>query len=91
MDLLTIAKNIANRIEAESIKAICAWAGMEFVPTMIASEATGSKAEGKSEKAHAIQKRASDAEKVLTPEEIEKIQAACAPWIHQWSTPGVLG
>lgn len=75
----------------ESIQAICAWAGMDFVPTMIASEATGSKAEGKSEKAHAIQKRASDAQKVLTPEEIEKIQAACAPWIKQWSTPGVLG
>jgi hypothetical protein len=64
---------------------------MEFVPTMIASEATGSKAEGKSEKAHAIQKRASDAHKVLSAEEIEKIQKACAPWIDQWSRPGVLG
>ncbi|MGM9487204.1 sulfotransferase family protein [Ideonella sp. YS5] len=76
---------------ADSIQAICEWAGMEFVPNMIASEATGSKAEGKSEKAHAIQKRASDAHKVLLPEEIEKIQAACAPWIQQWSTPGALG
>ena len=75
----------------ESIQAICEWAGMEFVPTMIASEATGSKTEGKSEKAHAIQKRASDAHKVLSPEEIEKIQTACAPWIQQWSTPGPLG
>ncbi|HJV70899.1 sulfotransferase [Ideonella sp.] len=75
----------------ESIRAICAFAGMEFVPTMVASEATGSKAEGKSEKAHAIQKRASDAHMVLAPEEIDKIQAACAPWLAQWNTPGVLG
>jgi len=75
----------------ESIRAICAFAGMEFVPTMIAAEATGSKAEGKSEKAHAIQKRASDAHKVLAPEEIEKIQAVCAPWLAQWNTPGMLG
>lgn len=75
----------------ESIRAICAWAGMEFVPTMIASEATGSKAEGKSEKAHAIEKRASDAHKVLSAEEIAKVQAACAPWIDLWSKPGPLG
>jgi hypothetical protein len=75
----------------ESIQTICQFAGMEFVPTMIASEATGSKAEGKSEKAHAIQKRASDAHKVLTAEEIDKIQKACTPWLTQWSTPGVLG
>lgn len=76
---------------AESIEAICQFVGMEFVPTMVASEATGSKAEGKSEKAHAIQKRASDAHKVLSAEEIEKIQRACEPWIEQWSRPGVLG
>jgi hypothetical protein len=76
---------------ADSVKAICEWAGMEFVPSMIASEATGSKAEGKSEKAHAIQKRASDAHKVLSLEEIEKIQAACGAWTQQWSTPGPLG
>lgn len=75
----------------ESIRAICAWAGMEFVPTMIAAEATGSKAEGKSEKAHAIQKRASDAHKVLAPEEIAKIQASCAPWLDLWTKPGPLG
>lgn len=74
-----------------SIKAICQWAGMEFVPEMVASEAGGKKEEGKSEKAHAIQRRASDAHKVLTPEEIEKIQAACGPWLEQWSTPGALG
>ncbi|MEK8030656.1 sulfotransferase [Ideonella sp. DXS29W] len=76
---------------AESIEAICQFVGMEFVPTMVASEATGSKAEGKSEKAHAIQKRASDAHKVLSAEEIEKIQRACEPWLEQWSRPGVLG
>jgi Sulfotransferase family len=75
----------------ESIRAICAFAGMDFVPTMVAAEATGSKAEGKSEKAHVIQKRASDAHKVLAAEEIEKIQAACAPWMNQWNTPGPLG
>lgn len=75
----------------ESIRTVCAFAGMEFEPTMIASEASGSKAEGKSEKSHAIQRRASDAHKVLTSEEIDKIQAACAPWLDQWSKPGVLG
>ena len=75
----------------ESIQTICKFVGMEFVPTMIASEATGSKADGKSEKAHAIQKRASDAHKVLTAVEIERLQKACAPWLDQWSNPGVLG
>ena len=75
----------------ESIKAICEWAGVDFVPQMIASEGGGSKEDGKSEKAHAIQRRASDAHKVLSAEEIEKIMAACGPWLEQWSTPGALG
>jgi hypothetical protein len=76
---------------AESIQAICQFAGMDFVPAMVASEAAGSRAEGKSEKAHAIEKRASDAHKVLTAEEIEQVQQACAPWLDQWSRPGTLG
>jgi hypothetical protein len=75
----------------ESIQTLCQFVGMDFVPTMIESQATGSKTEGKSEKAHAIQKRASDAHTVLSPQEIDKIQQACAPWLEQWSRPGVLG
>jgi hypothetical protein len=75
----------------EAIRAICAFAGMEFQPNMVASDAGGRKESGTTAKGHAIQKRASDAHTVLTPEEIEKIQAACAPWLAQWNTPGVLG
>jgi hypothetical protein len=75
----------------ESIRQICAFANMEFVPSMVASEAKGTKETGSSEKPHTIQRRASDAHKVLSPEEIERIQAACAPWIEEWTTPGVLG
>jgi hypothetical protein len=75
----------------QAIRAICAWAGMEFVPSMVASDAGGRKESGTSAKGHAIQKRASDAHKVLSSEEIEKIQVACAPWVAQWTTPGSLG
>lgn len=74
-----------------SIRQICEFAQMEFVPDMVASEAKGSKSEGKSEKAHAIQKRASDAHKVMSSEEIERVKAACDPWLPQWNTPGALG
>ena len=73
-----------------SIREICKFAGMEFVPSMVASEAKGSKEEGVSEKAHAIQKRASDAHKVLSADEIARIQAACGPWMDQWNRPGAL-
>jgi hypothetical protein len=75
----------------QAIRAICAWAGMEFVPSMVASDAGGRKESGTSAKGHAIQKRASDAHKVLSSEEIKKIQVACAPWVAQWTTPGSLG
>lgn len=73
-----------------SVKAICEWAGLTFVPEMVASEG-GDKDAGKSEKAHAIQRRASDAHKVLSQEEIDKVQSACSDWIAEWSTPGPLG
>lgn len=76
---------------AESIQALCQFAGMEFVPTMVASQTTASQVEGKHGRAHAIQRRASDAHKVMSTEEIEKIQRACEPWLDQWSRPGVLG
>lgn len=74
-----------------SIRAICDYAGMEFVPQMVAAEASGTKEDGTSQKAHAIQRRASDAHKVMTPEEIDRVQSACAAWLPQWSKPGVLG
>lgn len=76
---------------SESIQTLCEFVGMDFVPTMVAAETTVGKAEGKSGKSHAIVKRASDAHKMLTVEEIEKVRNACAPWLDQWNRPGVLG
>jgi len=73
-----------------SIRRLCDFVGMRFNPRMVASDEKIEQ-EGGGEKAHAIQRRASDADKVLTPAEIAQIQAATAPWIEEWSTPGVIG
>lgn len=75
----------------QAIRELCAWAGVTFVPNMVASDSGGRKESGAAAKGHTIHKRASDAHKVLAPDEIEKIQAACAPWLGLWNTPGVLG
>jgi hypothetical protein len=75
----------------EAFRAICAWAGVEFVPEMVAADTGGVRASGQAAKGHAIQSRASDAQKVLTAEEIEKIRGACTPWLELWNKPGVLG
>lgn len=74
-----------------AIREICAFAGMEFVPNMVASESGARKETGSTAKGHAIEKRVSEASKVLLPEEIERIRAACDPWMTLWNTPGVLG
>lgn len=67
-----------------SLQAVCDFAGMALEPGML--QGSGSSAEGGS----GIQQRASDAHKVLTPQEVAMIEEATAPLVALWRKPGPL-